>query len=124
MRRWILLALLLLVVLPISAFVAWTWVTLKFSYSSGERAGYVQKISNKGWICKSWEGELAMTAQPGAAPQIFPFSVREDAVAKQLAKAAGLKVTLTYEQHRYVPTNCFGETEYYVTGVQVHPQQQ
>ena len=123
MRRWIMIAVLLLVVLPIAGFAAWAWVTLKFAYSSGERAGYVQKISNKGWICKTWEGELAMSAQPGAAPQIFPFSVRDEAVAKQLLKAAGLKVTISYEQHRGVPTNCFGETEYYVTQVQVQPAQ-
>jgi hypothetical protein len=123
MRRWILIAILLLVVLPIAGFAAWTWVTLNFAYSSGERAGFVQKISNKGWLCKTWEGELAMTAQPGVAPQLFYFSVRDDSIAQKISKVAGQRVTLTYEQHRGVPTNCFGETEYYVTGVQVQAQQ-
>ena len=63
-----------------------------------------------------------MPTQPGIVPQIFGFSVQEDAVAQKLSQAAGQRVTLTYEQHRGVPTNCFGETEYYVTGVQVHPE--
>jgi hypothetical protein len=122
MRRWILLAILLLIVLPIVGFAAWTWVTLNFSYSSGERAGYVQKISRKGWVCKTWEGELSMPTQPGIVPQVFAFSVRDDSVADKITKAAGQKVTLNYEQHRGVPTNCFGETEYYVTGLQVIPE--
>jgi hypothetical protein len=122
MRRWILLALLILVVLPLAGFAAWTWAALKFAYSSGERAGYVQKISNKGWVCKTWEGELSMTTQPGAIPQIFAFSVRDEAVAQKIMKAAGQKVTLSYEQHRAVPTNCFGETEYFVTNVQPQPE--
>ena len=122
MRRWILIAVLLLIVLPIAGFAAWIYITLHFSYSSGERVGYVQKISRKGWLCKTWEGELSMPTQPGIVPQIFGFSVQEDAVAQKLSQAAGQRVTLTYEQHRGVPTNCFGETEYYVTGVQVHPE--
>ena len=119
MRRWILYALVLLVVLPVVGFAAWTWATLSFSYSSGERAGFVQKISKKGWLCKTWEGELAMTTQPGVVPQIFAFSVADDAVAQLISRAAGMRVTLNYEQHRGVPTSCFGETEYYVTGVRV-----
>jgi hypothetical protein len=119
MRRWILYVFLIVIILPIVGFAAWTWATLRFSYSSGERAGYVQKISNKGWLCKSWEGELSMTTQPGVVPQIFAFSVRDEAVARKIMGAAGQQVTLTYEQHRGVPTNCFGETEYYVTDVKV-----
>jgi len=122
MRKWILIGLLLLVVVPLVGFAAWTWVTLNYSYSSGERAGYLQKISNKGWLCKTWEGELAMTAQPGVAPQIFSFSVRDEAVAKKAMAAAGQRVTISYEQHRGVPTSCFGETEYFVTGVQVQQE--
>lgn len=124
MRRWILILILALVVLPLAGFAIWTWAALNYPYSSGERAGYVQKISHKGWVCKTWEGELAMTAQPGAAPQIFPFSVREDNIAKQISAAAGQRVTLTYEQHRGIPTDCFGETEYFVTAVKVHAGQQ
>lgn len=123
MRRWILIAVLVLVVLPVAGLALWTWAALNYSYSSGERAGYVQKISRKGWVCKTWEGELAMTTQPGAVPQIFPFSVRDDATAQKISKAAGQRVTLSYEQHVGLPTDCFGETDYFVTGVQVHPAQ-
>lgn len=95
----------------------WTLVTLNFTYSSGERAGYVQKISSKGWICKSWEGELAMANLPGAMPQIFTFSVRDNAVAHQIEKLAGQRVSLRYEQHPGIPTSCFGDTEYFIVEV-------
>ncbi len=93
----------------------WTWVTLSFEYATGERSGFVQKISKKGWICKTWEGELAMANLPGTMPQIFHFSVRSDAVAHEIEKSIGERVTLSYEQHRGVPTSCFGETDYFVT---------
>lgn len=116
-RSWILWAILLLIALPVLGFAAWTWSTLHVSYSTGERTGYIQKISKKGWVCKTWEGELAMVNLPGTAPQIFTFSVRDDAVARQLLDAAGQRVALMYDQHRGVPSACFGETEYFVTGV-------
>jgi hypothetical protein len=108
---------LILLVLPAVLFSAYTWLTLHYSYSTGERAGYVQKISQKGWLCKTWEGELAMTTVPGTAPQIFEFSVRDDATARQIEHAAGQRVALAYEQHKGIPSSCFGETEYFVTGV-------
>ncbi len=117
-RRWIVLLIVALFMLPVIAFSAWIWVTLRFSYSTGERTGYIQKISKKGWVCKTWEGELAMATQPGIAPQIFNFSVRDEAVALKLLKVAGQRVALTYDQHRGVPTKCFGETEYFVTNIQ------
>src|ERR1700751_3187867 len=97
--RWILLFLLsLLVFIPV-VFAGWTWLALNYTYSTGERAGYVQKISKKGWICKTWEGELAMSTFPGTAPQLFTFSVRDDAVARKIQDAAGQRVALSYEQH-------------------------
>ena len=116
-RRWKLWLVLIFLVLPAIILSAYTWVTLNFSYSTGERVGYVQKISRKGWICKTWEGELAMTTVPGTAPVIFPFSVRSDTVAREIQQAAGQRVALTYQQHKGIPTSCFGETEYFVTGV-------
>jgi len=116
-RRTGLKLLLFLVVLPVCLFAAWTWITLHFSYSKGERAGYVQKISKKGWLCKTWEGELAVSTFPGSVPQIFAFSVRNDSVAEQVQRAAGQRVALTYEQHKGVPGKCFAETEYFVTNV-------
>lgn len=115
--RWILIAVTVLVILPILGFSAWTWMTLHVTYSTGERVGYVQKISKKGWACKTWEGELAMVSMPGTLPQIFSFTIRDEAVARKIMDAAGQRVALVYEQHRGVPTQCFGETEYYITAV-------
>jgi hypothetical protein len=103
------------VVLVVVAIVAWIWLTLTWSYSEGERAGYVQKFSHKGWLCKTWEGEIAMVTMPGAIPDKFEFSVRDDAVAMQINALAGKRVVLSYEQHKFVPTGCFAETEYFVT---------
>lgn len=97
----------------------YTWVVLSWSYSTGERAGYVQKFSNKGWFCKTWEGELAMVTMPGTLTEKFEFSVRDALVAKQLNESMGQRVSLHYEQHIGVPTSCFGETQYYVSSVRV-----
>ena len=116
---WKLKLLLFFVVLPAALFAGYIWLTLHYAYSSGERSGYIQKISSKGWICKTWEGELAMTTVPGVAPQIFQFSVRDPAIAGRIEQAAGQRVALSYEQHKGVPTSCFAETEYFVTGVRI-----
>jgi len=113
--RWISLILLIL----IGGFVLYTMAALKWSYSTGERAGYVQKFSKKGWLCKTWEGELVMVTMPGTMSEKFLFSVRSDAVAGQISKAAGKKVVLLYEQHKGLPTSCFGETEYFVTEAKI-----
>ena len=96
---------------------AYTWLSLSYDYSDGERAGYVQKFSRKGWVCKTWEGDLALVNLPGQPAEIFTFSVREDAVAAQINTLMGKRVTLTYEQHIGVPTSCFGETQYFVTAI-------
>ncbi len=114
--RWPLLLLALLVLVG-AGFALYVWATLTFSYSSGERAGYVQKFSHKGWLCKTWEGELAMVNLPGAMPEIFRFTVRDGAVAARLNQTMGQRVALHYEQHRGVPSSCFGDTEYFVTEV-------
>jgi hypothetical protein len=115
-RKWFVVVFAVLLV-PIVIVALWVWVSLGYAYSSGERAGYVQKISKKGWICKTWEGELAMANLPGTMPQIFAFTVRNDSIAKVIEQNAGKQVSLSYDQHRGVPTTCFGETEYFVTGV-------
>lgn len=116
-RNWGKLTLLTLVAGPILVLSIWTAAALSFSYSSGERVGYVQKFSRKGWLCKTWEGELAMVSLPGTVAQIFPFTVRNDAVAAKVNAAAGKRVALTYDQHIGVPITCFGETQHFVTGV-------
>ncbi len=107
------------ILVPVLVAVVWVWGTLGFVYSTGERTGYVQKMSYKGWLCKTWEGELAMSPVPGAPPTIFDFTIRDDSVAKALELASGHQVTLEYAQHQHVPTDCFGETEYYVKGFRV-----
>ncbi len=116
-HRKVLIVLLVLVLIPVVIISLWIWVALGYTYASGERAGYVQKISKKGWICKTWEGELAMANLPGTMPQIFSFTVRNDSIASVIEQNAGKQVSLTYDQHRGVPTSCFGDTEYFVTGV-------
>jgi hypothetical protein len=98
---------------------AYTFFTLTWAYSRGERAGYVQKFSQRGWLCKTWEGELAMVNVPGALQERFEFTVRDDLVAQHLLGSMGKRVTVTYDQHKGVPTSCFGETEYFVTAVKV-----
>jgi hypothetical protein len=117
-RNKLLIALLVLLLIPAVIISLWIWVALGYTYASGERAGYVQKISKKGWVCKTWEGELAMANLPGTMPQIFSFTVRSDSIANVLEKNIGKQVSITYEQHRGIPTTCFGETEYFVTRVQ------
>ena len=116
-HRTLLTVLLILVLIPAVIIALWIWVALGYTYASGERAGYVQKISKKGWICKTWEGELAMANLPGTMPQIFSFTVRNDSIANVLEANIGKQVSLTYEQHRGIPSTCFGETEYFVTRV-------
>jgi hypothetical protein len=105
----------------IALFALYTWFTLHWSYSEGERAGYLQKFSKKGWICKTWEGEILLSSMPGAIPERFAFSVRNDLVAKDLMAATGKRVVLTYEQHTGVPSACFGDTEYFIEKVVVTP---
>jgi len=105
--------------IPILLFVLYGWSTLTFSYGHGERSGYVQKFAKEGWVCKTWEGELAMANLPGTMPQIFHFTVRDAAVAKQIEQNMGKRVALTFEEHRGVPTSCFGDTEFYVTSASV-----
>jgi len=107
----------LVVLAAIALFVLYIVIALNWSYSTGERAGFLQKVSNKGWICKTWEGELSLVAMPGAAPEKFLFTVRDEAVAQKITAAAGKRVTLNYEQHKGLPTTCFGDTDYFVTGV-------
>jgi hypothetical protein len=95
-------------------FALYTVVVLHWSYSEGERAGYLQKLSKKGWVCKTWEGEILLSSMPGAIPERFAFTVRDEAVVRQLQSAMGQRVQLSYSQHVGLPTSCFGETGYFV----------
>jgi hypothetical protein len=112
-RRALLVGLIGIIVLS----AAYLWFVLTWSYSDGERAGYVQKFSKKGVIVKTWEGELTMVVLPGTTAEKFHFTVRDDAVAEQVSQTLGKRVSLTYEEHVGIPTSLFGETGYFVTGV-------
>ncbi len=116
-RHWLGTTVAVLIGVPVLAFTFWSGVTLSYSYSEGTRTGFVQKLSKKGWICKTWEGEMAMTTQPGVAPVIFAFSVRSDSIAAEVTRLEGTQVTLWYEEHRGVPSSCFGETGHFVDRV-------
>lgn len=119
LRRRTKLILLGILLAPILIFTLYAVTALSIDYSEGERAGVLQKFSRKGWVCKTYEGELAMTTVPGVAPVIWEFSVRDEAVAEGLRKAIGRPVALHYREHRGVPTKCFGETRYFVDGVTI-----
>jgi hypothetical protein len=94
-------------------------VVIFWSYSTGERAGWIQKFSKKGWLCKTWEGEMAMVSMPGSTSEKFFFTVWDNATAAQINKAMGKRVSLHYEEKVGIPTSCFGETRHYVTRVNV-----
>jgi hypothetical protein len=94
----------------------YTWASLSFSYSTGERVGFVQKLAKKGWLCKTDEGELAMVNMDGQQAEKFYFTVRDDALAQKIESFAGHRVSLQYEEHRGIPSSCFGETQYFVVG--------
>lgn len=105
------------VFIVLALLAGYTWFVVSWSYSTGERAGWVQKLSHKGWVCKTWEGELSMVAMPGAAPEKFLFSVWSDDVAEQINRNMGKRVSLHYEEKYGIPTSCFGETRYFVTRI-------
>jgi hypothetical protein len=116
-RHWGRRILTAVILIPLLVLSLWTAIALNWSYSQGDRSGYVQKFSKKGFICKTWEGELAIVNIPGSQPEIFQFTVKNDSVAELLRRVMGDRVTLTYEQHMGVPFSCFGDTQYYVTAV-------
>ncbi len=111
--------LLLLVVLggPVAVFGIWSAASLTYVYSTGSRVGFAQKLSHKGWLCKTWEGELAMATVPGVMPEKFTYTVWSDSLARAIGALEGQRVKIEYEQHRFLPNSCFGETEYFVKSV-------
>jgi hypothetical protein len=109
------------VVIVVLGLAGFAWLTLHWAYSEGERAGYVQKLARKGWVCKTWEGEMAMVTMPGTVAEKFAFTVPSEKVAQQLnsSDSVGKRLALHYEQHKWLPSSCFGDTEYFVTGMRV-----
>lgn len=116
--RWIIVA---AIGIPLLVLTLYAGVALSWSYSQGARAGILQKFSKKGWVCKTWEGELAMTTVPGVAPTLWTFTVRDAHTAQQVDAMLGRRVMLRYSEHRGVPTSCFGDTRFYVDSVAVVP---
>ena len=116
--RWLFRLVAVVAVLALLA-ALYSWLALNWAYSEGERAGYVQKFSKKGWLCKTWEGELAMVAMPGSLAEKFPFTVRDADVASKLEKTMGKRVAVVYEEHRGVPSSCFGDTDHFVVDVKM-----
>lgn len=112
-RRWLRRLILLVPLLVLLLAILWTWFSLNWSYSEGERAGVLQKFSRKGWICKTYEGELAQYVVGGVAPQIWLFSTRDAELAKQLSSNVGRQLRIHYAEHRGVPSTCFAETPYF-----------
>ncbi len=108
-----------LLLIPILLLVLYTWGSLKWVYSSGERVGYVQKLSEKGFVCKTFEGELVLVSMPGTQAEKFLFTVKDAEVAKNINASIGKRVSLTYEEHKGIPSSCFGETSYFVQNVSV-----
>ena len=111
--------LLVLVVIVLLGLAGFTWITLHWAYSEGERAGFVQKLSKKGFVCKTWEGEMAMVTMPGTVAEKFPFTVPSESVAARINASVGKRMALHYQQHKWIPTSCFGDTEYFVNDVRV-----
>ena len=108
-----------LLLIPIALFAAYTWGALNWVYSSGERVGYVQKLSEKGFVCKTFEGELVLVSMPGTQAEKFMFTVKDAAIAKSINDSIGKRVSLNYEEHKGIPSSCFGETSYFVKNVAV-----
>jgi hypothetical protein len=109
----------LLALLAVLLFAAYIWLMLTWSYSRGERAGWVQKLSEKGYVCKTWEGEMAMVTMPGSIPEKFLFTVRDDAIAEKIKAVMGKRVAVDYEEHIGLITSCFGDTGHFVKDVKV-----
>lgn len=118
-KRWSTRVLAGLIIVPLLIFAVWAAVTLNVVYERGERYGYVQAFAKQGVVCATWEGELMETNVPGVAPEAFRFSVRDNAVAADVQASIGKRVALRYEEHRNVPTSCFGKSDHFVTGVRV-----
>ena len=108
-----------LLIIPIALFALYTWGALTWVYSSGERVGYVQKLSEKGFVCKTFEGELVLVSMPGTQAEKFFFTVKNKQVADKINESIGKRVSLTYEEHKGIPSSCFGETSYFVDNVAV-----
>jgi hypothetical protein len=55
-----------------------------------------------------------MVTMPGTVSEKFYFTVPNEAVAVRLNSDVGKRMDLHFEQHKWVPSSCFGDTEYFV----------
>jgi hypothetical protein len=116
-KKWALRVAIGVPLLIILGIVAYTEFTLNFAYSKGERAGKLLKVSKRGWVCKTNEGDLQMVNLSVSDENMFHFTVADDKVAKEVENQVGHNVALQYEEHKGVPSSCFGDTTYFVVGV-------
>src|ERR1700683_1768961 len=105
--RQIMKILIIVLVLAIAGGAGASSMSLHWAYSTGERAGFVQKLSKKGWLCKTWEGEMAMVTMPGTVSEKFYFTVPQDDVAAKINASLGKRVAMHFEQHKWLPHLCF-----------------
>jgi len=114
--------LVLALLVPLLLLALYTWLVLHWDYSNGYRSGVLQKFSQKGWLCKTYEGELWQSVVANVAPMVWEFTVRDRRVVQAMDTLVGKPVRLHYTEHRGVPTTCFGDTRYYVDSVTVVTQ--
>ena len=109
----VLLYILLFLIIGTSAYMAFVYYV---PYSEGVRSGELIKISHKGFIIKTWEGEIS---QGISGAQIFQFSVEDDdkAIIQQLKDLQGKYVKLEYVE-RYRTFSWWGDTRYFIKKVE------
>lgn len=117
--KYIFMALLVCIIIGAGIFY-WKYY---YTYSDGFRSGMLQKLSHKGNLMKTYEGELvlssvASTNNVALASEKFFFSVASDSVAKRMMDYEGKRVKLHYEQKKgTLPWR--GDSEYIVDAVVV-----
>ena len=102
-------------VVVVAAFLGWRAVG--FTYSSGERVGFVESLSSEGTVCDTFEGMLVMGLSAGGPGTPWQFSVRDRDIAAEIARLKGQRVALQYRQQKGGQLLCFRKTEYIATGV-------
>lgn len=101
-----------------------TFLLSQFSFSDGDRAGTITKFSRKGYIFKTYEGELLQggvtdgTGAFNAEKFLFSVSPGQDSVIHRIERALlnGRRVRVHYEE-KYFRFFWMGDTKYYITEV-------
>ncbi|MDF1866417.1 MAG: hypothetical protein P1U70_16395 [Saprospiraceae bacterium] len=89
------------------------------TYSNGYRAGNVMKVSKKGVVFKTWEGQLNVGGLQGGetasdvATTVWNFSVTNEAIVDDIEEAVdvGTRVKLHYRE-KYMQFDFRGDTKY------------